>query len=402
MLSPAEVGRVLAFHQHTVELSALKCRIGERLTVGGVPAEVVGFDRERVVATLLGPPQGIGPETEAVASGRQLGVSVGPGLLGRVLDGLGRPLDGLEALPDQFEYPLHRPAPPLVERQPVERVLASGVRAVDALLTLGAGQSLSFQAERGTGKRTTLSMFARQSAAHSVVFASVGEPASELQDFLARDLGLEGLERSVVVAATGDASVAERLKAPYTALAIAEYLRDQGQDVLFILDSVPCWRSACREMSWPGGALHNLLARSGARKNGTITSLLVTDACPENNLLSLTEGHICLSKKIAHSGRYPAIDVAQSVSRRFTQVASRQHQEGAKWLRSVLVCHQENELLIQSGAYKPGFNAAVDRALALHPECQLFLKQDVYGAADFEETLQRLAQLKKTPDVQDL
>ena len=179
---------------------------------------------------------------------------------------------------------------------------------------------------------------------------------------------------------------------------MAEYLRDQGQDVLLILDSVPRWWAARRQMGLSGTGLENLLARSGAWPHGTITTILTTDWLPENALSSLTEGHICLSKKVAHSGRYPAIDISQSVSRRFCELADRQHQHSAAFLRSLLICHQENEVLIENGAYKQGFNSRVDLAIARHSEFRSFLMQNVFERADFDDTVQRLVRLARSSE----
>lgn len=328
-----------------------------------------------------------------MATGKPLGVAVGLELRGRLLDGLGRPLEG-QGLEGLDEYPLHGSPPPFAARRRVERALPTGLRAVDGLLTLGAGQSMALQSDAGVGKATTLGIMARNSAAHTVVIASIGERSTELRDFLERDLD-EGRGRCVAVAATEDSSPGERVKAPYTAMAIAEFLRDCGQDVLLLIDNVPRWWAARRELGLTGGGLENLLARTGVWGKGTITTVLVTNLQPENDLRALTEGHVTLTKRVAHSGRYPAIDVTQSVSRRFTEITTRQHQEAAGWLRSLLVCHQENELLIEGGAYKAGFNPRVDTAIERHSDCRAFLMQNVFERADFEDTLGRLCRLKE-------
>ena len=390
-----EDGTVLSLQNQLVESRGPLCAIAEQLEVGGVVAEVVGFGKKRVISRLLGDPHGIRPGTPVKATGKPLSVAVGPALKGRVLDGLGRPLDGAP-FDSVEERPLHVAAAPFLQRGRIDRVLATGLRVVDSLLTLGAGQSFALQSDTGVGKTTLLGLLTRNTRAHSVVLANIGERQPSIRDILERDLLPEGLARSVVVAASADASPGERVKAAYTAMAVAEYLRDQGQDVLLMVDSVPRWWAAHREMGLPENGLEQLLARAGVRAKGTITILLVTDLAPENDLRGLTEGHCVLCRRIAHTGRYPAIDVSQSVSRRFTEITTRQHQQSAGWLRSLLVNYQEHEALIESGAYQSGINRRVDEAIARMPDCRAFLMQGVFEPAEFQDTLERLDRLKAT------
>ncbi|MBN9420618.1 MAG: hypothetical protein J0I12_34550 [Candidatus Eremiobacteraeota bacterium] len=387
-----ENGQVLSLKNYSVESHGPTCAIGDCLEVGDVAAEVVGFDQQRVFSRLLGNPYGIAPGTTVRATGKPLSVAVGPELKGQILDGLGRPLDG--SLPGGEQRPLHLAAASFLQRRRVDRLLATGVRAIDGLLALGAGQSLALACEPGAGKTGVLSALARNSSAHSVVLASIGEQPHRLRDFLARDLGTDGLARSTVVAATAESSPGERVKAAFTALTVAEHFRDQGQDVLLLLDAVPDWWAAHREMGLPETGLEQLLARAGVCEKGTITTILVTDLEPQNDLLGLTEGVCTLSGQIARSGRYPAVDLSRSASRLFTEVASRQHLQCAKWLRSLLMHYQENELLIESGAYKPGFNQRVDEAIERFQDCQAFLRQDLFEAAEFQTTLEKLVQLR--------
>ena len=381
-------GRVVAVRGSLFETVGPPSRVGDLLYVGGVPAEVVGFDGERVFSTALGEPRGIGPDSPVQATGQPLLVPVGAGLRGRVVDGLGAPLDGLGPIQAQAFYPLHRAAPDFSHRPRVERPLAVGLRVVDSLLTLGAGQRMALLTEPGVGTRTTLAMMARYCAAQTVVLCLLGGTATDLRDFLERDLDT-GLSRCVVVAANLDSSAAARVKSFYTATAIAEYFRDQGEDVLLVVDSVTRWLARAQQAD-----LGCLLARAGTAALGSISALYVADLAAQEPLRGQLEGQLVLTRRVAHKGHYPAVDVLQSVSRRFTEITSRQHQAGAAWLRSLLACYQENEILIENGAYKPGFHARVDWLLAHYDKCRSFLSQDVFEKADFESTMHRLLELK--------
>ncbi len=390
------------------------CLIYEREGSKPIRAEVVGFKGSKVMLMPLGDLGGISPGCEVRATGKPLSVKVGPKLLGRVLDGLGNPIDGLGPLEYETEYSIYNEPPNPITRPRIKRALPMGVRVLDSTLTLGAGQRVGIFAGSGVGKSTTLSMIARNTAAQVNVLALIGERGRELRDFIERDLGPEGMKRSVVVVATSDQPALVRLKGAYTGTALAEYFRDQGNDVMLMMDSVTRFAMAQREVGLAVGEppatkgytpscfalLPKLMERAGTSPKGSITGIYTVlvegDDMNEpiaDTVRGILDGHIVLNRKIAHKNRYPAVDVLQSVSRLFTEINPKDIQKAAGILRNVLAVYQENEDLINIGAYQKGSNPKVDFAIDKIDEVQKFLSQGIYEPAPFEETRRRLLEM---------
>ena len=404
----------------TIESSGPRATVGQLCTIhpaGDRPpilAEVVGFRDRKTILMPLGEMQGIGPGNTVVAERRGLTAPVGWKLLGRVLDGLGRPMDGLGPLQAEGRYPVHRQPPDPLTRQRVTTPLPLGVRAIDGLLTCGRGQRLGIFAGSGVGKSTLLGMIARNTAADVNVIALIGERGREVRDFLEEDLGPEGLARSVVVVATSDQPALVRTKGAYLATAIAEFFRDQGKDVLLLMDSVTRFAMAQREVGLAVGEppatkgytpsvfaeLPRLLERSGAGERGTITGLYtvlvdgddLTDPIADS-VRSILDGHVVLSRRLAERDHYPAIDVLASVSRVMREVTGPAQQRAAARVRALLAAYRDAEDLIQVGAYAHGSNPDVDTAIARMDAIDSFLRQGVDERTEFEETLRRLEAL---------
>lgn len=376
-----------------------------------VPAEVVGFKNNRILLMPLGDLEGIGPGSELLATGTTLRVKVGMELRGRVLDGLGQPLDGKGRLFSEVYYPVMNQPPNPLKRTRITAALPVGVRAIDGLTTIGRGQRMGFFAGSGVGKSTLIGMIARNSASDINVIALIGERGREVREFLERDLGEEGLQRSVVVVATSDQPALIRLKGAFVATSIAEYFRDQGMDVLFLMDSLTRFALAQREVGLAIGEppatrgftpsvfalLPKLLERAGTSERGSITGLYtvlvegddmnepITDA-----VRGIVDGHIVLSRHLASRNMYPAIDIGPSISRVMIDIATPEHMENARRFRQILATYEEARDLIDIGAYKKGSNARIDEALSLIDKCHDFLKQDIYEEVYFEDTLFRL------------
>jgi type III secretion protein N (ATPase) len=395
-------------------------RIGDLLLVRrrGAPlgAEIVAFDQGTALDLPLGDLNGVGPDDAVEATGGALEVGVGPGLLGRVLDGLGRPLDG-EPLPPGLTFvPVDRPPPPALGRRPVNRPLATGVRAIDAFLTVGVGQRVGLFAGSGVGKSTLLGALARGAQADCVVVALVGERGREVGEFLDHSLGAEGRARSVMVVATSDAPPVERLRAAQVATAIAESFRDQGKSVLLLVDSVTRVARAQREIGLAAGEpparrgyppsvfslLPRLLERSGQSNQGAITAVytvLVEGGDMEepiaDEVRGILDGHIVLDRAIAARAHYPAIDVTASVSRVMPAVVTREHAERARALRALLAVYEQKRDLVSLGAYAKGSDKRLDQAIAALPELERFLRQDAGERMSFTDTENALLALAK-------
>lgn len=416
-------GRVTQVIGLTIESEGPACQVGEMVYIydknGNKPirAEVVGFKGNKVLTMPLGEMGGIAPGCEVRGTGKPLSVKVGPKILGRVLDGLGEPIDGKGPLEYETEYPIYNDPPNPFTRPRIEHPLQLGVRVLDSMLTFGKGQRMGIFAGSGVGKSTTMSMIARATKADRIVLALVGERGRELRDFLERDLGEEGLKRSVVTVATSDTPALARMKAAYTGTAIAEYFRDQGEDVMLMMDSVTRFAMAQREVGLAIGEppatkgytpscfalLPKLMERAGTSPSGSITAMytVLVDGDDMNEPIAdcvrgILDGHIVLNRKIAHKNRYPAVDVLQSVSRVFTEICTKQHQEAAKKLRAVLSTFQDNEDLINIGAYQKGSSPKVDYAINKIDEVEGFLRQDVHEKADMDETIARLLKMMST------
>ncbi|CUH96086.1 Flagellum-specific ATP synthase [Propionispora sp. 2/2-37] len=381
-----------------------------------IPAEVVGFRQNRVLLMPIGEMQGLGPGCEVVSANRPLKVKVGDQLLGRILDGLGNPIDGKGPIGGIQEYPLQATPPPPLSRCRITEKLAVGVRTIDGLLTMGSGQRVGIMAGSGVGKSTLLGMIARNTEADISVIALVGERGREVREFIERDLGEEGLKRSVVVVATSDQPALVRIKGALTATAIAEYFRDQGKSVMLMMDSVTRFAMAQREVGLTIGEppatrgytpsvfamLPKLLERSGPGEQGSITGIytVLVDGDDMNEPIadavrSILDGHIVLSRNIAAQNHYPAIDVLASVSRVMMEIVTQEHYQAAQKMRSTLATYREAEDLINIGAYARGSNADIDRAIQMIGAINEFLQQGVHEQVVIEQTIDCLMKLSQ-------
>lgn len=404
------IGLVIESHGPAAQIGEL-CHIHVSRIKPPVAAEVVGFKENRVLLMPLGDMSGIKPGSEIVASGKSLSMGVGESLLGRVVDGLGRPIDSKGPILFSKEYPLHNNPPDPLTRQRIRDYLALGIRAIDGTLTCGRGQRVGIFAGSGVGKSTVLGMIARNTEADVNVIGLIGERGREVRDFIEKDLGTEGLSRSVVIVATSDQPALIRLKGAFTATAIAEYFRDQGNDVMLMMDSVTRFAMAQREVGLAIGEppatrgytpsvfalLPKLLERSGAADRGTITGLytVLVEADDMNEPIAdavrgILDGHIVLSRKLASQNHYPAIDVLQSISRVMPDVVHKDHYKTAGLLRDILATYREAEDLINIGAYVSGSNQKIDKAIELINQINSFLKQGVDEREDFSETIRCL------------
>ncbi len=378
-----------------------------------VMAEVVGFLDSRLILMPVDSVVGVGVGCAVENTGHPLSVLVGDELLGHVLDGIGRPTDDSE-LRMSKEYPVECMPPDPMSRKIIDEVLPLGVKAVDGLITLGKGQRIGVFAGSGVGKSTLLGMFARNTKADINVIALIGERGREVREFIERDLGPEGMARSVVVVATSDKPALIRNKAAKTATAIAEYFRDQGKDVLLMMDSLTRFSMAQREIGLASGEppvtrgyppsvyaeMPKLLERAGTNEFGSITGLytVLVDGDDMNEPIADTargilDGHIVLDRKLAHKNHYPAIDVLQSISRVMSSIVTREQKQLAGTLKNVLATYNEAEDLINIGAYKSGSNPDIDYAIRKIKEVNDFLCQDTQDKFSYEEELGLLSQV---------
>ena len=405
------VGLVIQCSGPNVTMGDL-CYVRSRLPdVEPVPAEVVGFRDGFVLLMPLGETKGIGPGCQVVSAQKQLQVQVGPELLGRVIDGLGNPIDGKGPILCKKEYPLQADPPSPLERPVIKDSLYVGVRAIDGLITMGDGQRIGIMAGSGVGKSTLLSMIARNTEADISVIALVGERGREVKEFIERDLGEEGLKRSVVVVATSDKPAPVRIKGAMTATAIAEYFRDCGRKVVLMMDSVTRFAMAQREVGLTVGEppatrgytpsvfalLPRLLERAGTSEKGSITGIytVLVDGDDMNEPIadavrSILDGHIVLSRAIAAQNHFPAIDVLASVSRVMSAVVPKEHMDANRKLRALMAVYKDAEDLIHIGAYVKGSSQKIDEAVQKIDAINDFLCQGVFEVQTFEETIARL------------
>lgn len=378
-----------------------------------IKAEVVGFKDREVLLMPLGNLEGIGPGNDVIPTGGCLSVRVGDGLLGRVLDGLGDPIDTDTYGPLQYdtEYPVMASPPDPLTRRRITQPISVGVKAIDAVLTCGEGQRVGIFAAAGVGKSTMMGMLARNTEADVNVICLVGERGRELRDFLEQDLGEEGLARSVVVVSTSDQASLVRSKAAYVATAIAEYFRDQGKKVMLMMDSVTRFARALREIGLAVGepparqgftpsvfsTLPKLLERSGNSATGSITAfytvLVEGDDMTEpvaDEVRSILDGHIVLARGLAARGHYPAIDVSESVSRVMSSIVDEEHEMAARKLREVVANYEKERDLILIGAYESGSDPNVDYAIEKIEDVNNFLKQGVQDKVDFSDAVAEL------------
>ncbi len=389
------------------------CMISSRDGKIQVKAEVIGFRDERLLLMPYEDITGIGVGSMVVNLNEPLLVGVGPQLLGKALDGLGYPLDGSSLVTPQA-YPVDAPAPEPLDRVLISDILPLGVKAVDGLLTLGKGQRIGIFAGSGVGKSTLLGMFARNTRADINVIALIGERGREVREFIERDLGEEGLRRSVLVIATSDKPALIRKKAAKTATAIAEYFRDQGRDVLLMMDSLTRFSMAQREIGLASGEppvsrgyppsvyseMPKLLERAGNGATGSITGLytVLVDGDDFNEPIADTargilDGHIILSRSLAHKNHYPAIDILQSISRVMSSIADREHKAAAGQMKMVMATYQDAEDLINIGAYKAGSSKSIDYAISKIDAVNSFLCQGTDEKISLEDTLAQLEEI---------
>lgn len=411
-----QTGKVTQVIGLTIESKGPSANVGDLCLVTprqGRPihAEVVGFREQRLLLMPLAELTGVGPGSLVTSLGKPLRIGVSQRLLGRVLDGLGRPIDGRGPVGSGPLRPVVGEVMAPLSRQRISEPLSVGVKAIDGVLTCGRGQRLGVFAGSGVGKSTLLGMMARNTEADINVIALVGERGREVRDFLERDLGEEGLARSVVIAATSDEPALVRLRAAMVATAVAEYFRDCGQNVLFMMDSVTRFAAAQREIGLAIGEppatrgytpsvfalLPKLLERTGPGERGTITAFytVLVDGDDMNEPIAdavrgILDGHVVLSRHLAERQHYPAIDVLQSVSRVMPEITSADHQRAAGQLRSLLAVYRDAEDLINIGAYAEGSNPRIDRAVASIEAIEAFLTQPAGENASMDGTIRQL------------
>ena len=417
-------GRVVHVIGLTLEAIGLDCQIGEvcEIQAKGTPtilAEVVGFRNRSTLLMPLGDMSGIQPDCQVYPTGTVFRAPVGPDLQGRVLDGLGQPIDNLGQLVEVKRMPINNIAPHPLEREPIREPLVTGVRAIDGLLTCGKGQRMGIFAGSGVGKSTLLGAIARSSKSDVSVIALIGERGREVREFVEHDLGPEGLKRSVVVVSTSDKPALLRIKAAWVAMTIAEYFRDEGLDVTFLMDSVTRFAMAQREIGLAIGeppasrgytpsvfaTLPKLLERAGTGRKGSITGYftVLVEGDDFNEPISdavrgILDGHIILSRQLAMRNHYPAIDVLGSVSRLMPVITSKEHRNWAASIRKMMATYEKARDLINIGAYASGSDKEIDAAIKAEPIIEKLLIQgpDFY---DMDQTLTLMSDIESIGDV---
>lgn len=400
-LPGASVGSIVEIHPSATEGA-------------GFLAEVVGFRDKSVLMMPLGEMRGVSYGSQMSLLRQVASIRVSEHLLGRVVDGLGNPIDGKGIIEEGTDLTLYKEVRNPMERIPIHEPLDLGVRAINSTLTVGRGQRMSILAGSGVGKSVLLGMVARYTEADVNVIALIGERGRELREFIEKDLGEEGLKKSVIVVATSDQGPLLRMRGAYVAMTIAEHFANAGKNVLFMMDSVTRFAMAQREIGLSVGeppatkgytpsvfsTLPKLLERCGSFEGqGSITGLYTvliegddTDDPIGDTVRSIVDGHIVLSRRLAQRGHFPAIDVLQSTSRVMASITTREHQESARELRECLAVYREAEDLINIGAYKPGANPTIDKSVRLYEGLNNFLRQRVEERTNFSKTL---AELKK-------
>lgn len=413
-----QLGKVTKVIGLTIEASGLKANLDDVCIITTSDgeekyAEVVGFRDKDILLMPYEDMSGVGVGCFVENTGKAFNVPVSNDILGKALDGLGNPMDGSEFTPTDVYYAEAPPPDPLT-RDFIDEVLPLGVRAVDGTLTIGKGQRIGIFAGSGVGKSTLLGMFARNTKADINVIALIGERGREVKEFIERDLGEEGLRRSVVIVATSDKPALIRKKAAQTATAIAEYFRDQNKDVLLMMDSLTRFSMAQREIGLASGEppvsrgyppsvyseMPKLLERAGRSDKGSITGLytVLVDGDDFNEPItdtarSILDGHIMLSRKLGHRNHYPAIDVLQSISRVMSSIIDDDHKMAVGRLKNVLATYDEAEDLINIGAYKEGSNPEIDYAITKINEVNEFLMQDVNEKVEFDSAIKTLREI---------
>ena len=412
LYSEGKVKKVIGL---TIEAEGIKAFVGELCTIyndrnNPIVCEVVGFKEDNVILMPLGELTGIAPGCRVVPEGRPLSVKCSDNLLGMVLDGLGKPLNE-DTIKGGAYYSLDREPPDPLKRRRIKQIMPTGVRAIDGFLTCGEGQRVGIFAGSGVGKSTTLGMIAKYAEADVNVIALIGERGREVLDFIEKDLGEEGLRKSVIVCATSDKSALVRLKGAFTATAIAEYFRDQGKKVILMMDSVTRFAMAQREVGLAIGEppatkgytpsvfamLPRLLERSGMSDKGSITAFytVLVDGDDFNEPIAdavrgILDGHIVLSRSLAHKNHYPAIDILNSVSRLMPEIAEDEHKQSTSVMRDLLATFKDSEDLINIGAYVKGSNPKVDKAVKYNEEINKFLRQGIKEHTSYEDSIAQL------------
>jgi flagellum-specific ATP synthase len=417
----ARVGRVVDVRGTLIETNGPAASVGEECVIEAgartLSAEVVGFAPGRTLLMPYGAIAGVSPGARITASGRQAEMGVGPALLGRVVDAFGRPLDDKGPIATDSVRPMRTTPSPALGRERVAKVLETGVRVIDSTLTVAKGQRIGLFAGSGVGKSVLLAMLARGTEAPVKVIALIGERAREVREFVEDQLGAEGLKRSVVVVATSSEPAIVRMRAAYAATAIAESFRDAGKDVLLIMDSLTRFAMARREVGLAAGEpptargytpsvfseIPELCERAGTHAGaGSITAIysVLVEGDDMNEpisdaIRSTLDGHVVLSRDIANGGRYPAIDVLKSISRLRTTITNAQEQADVRALTTSLAVYERNRQLIEIGAYKPGLNPELDRAVALMPRIEKYLSQGLQERAARQQAMQQLHELAR-------
>lgn len=418
--SMREIGKVIEIIGLIIEADGPESSIGDLCYIynshdsAPIYAEVVGFRESRILLMPLGSMDGLRPGATVVSTKEPMKVKVGPQLVGRVLDGLGNPIDSLGSISTQQLYPTQAKLINPMARALIRTPLSLGIRAIDGFCTLGKGQRMGVFAGSGVGKSTTLAMMAKNTNADLNVLALIGERGREVREFIESTLGVEGMKRSIVVVATSEQPSLVKIKAAFVAMAIAEYFRDQGKDVLFMLDSVTRIAMAQREVGLAVGEppatrgytpsvfalMPKFLERAGSNENGTITGLytVLVEGDDFNEPISDTarsilDGHIMLSRELAHKNHYPAIDVLQSVSRVMNDVSPKEQKQAAAKIRNLLAVYKKNEDLINIGAYVHGTDPSIDKAIQFMGEINAFLQQATDEKTEFSSTINRLLEL---------
>ncbi len=418
--SGEKVGKVLRIIGLVIEADGPEASIGDLCYIFNsmndkpVFAEVVGFQEKKILLMPLGSMEGLKPGAIVTNTKESMKIKVGDMLLGRVLDGLGEPIDSKGEIKSNIYYSTSQKISNPLVRKPIDEVITLGIRSVDAFSTVGKGQRMGIFAGSGVGKSTTMAMMARNTDADVNVIALIGERGREVREFIEKTLGDDGLKRSVVVVATSEQPSLVKIKAAFVATTIAEYFRDQGKDVLFMLDSVTRIAMAQREVGLAIGEppatrgytpsvfalMPKILERTGTSDKGTITGLYTVlvegDDFNEpisDTVRSILDGHIMLSRELAHKNHYPAVDVLQSISRVMSEIATPEHKKAAGDLRNLLSVYNKNADLINIGAYVRGSDKNVDRALRLMDDINSFLQQTIDDKTDFDSTIKRLMEI---------
>lgn len=397
----ANIGEVCLIHHETNIEKPILC-------------EVVGFHNEKVILMPYTEVNEIGPGCLVEATGKPLMIKVGRSLIGSTIDALGMPLDKSSLPKGLKHYATEQALPNPLRRPPIREPIQVGVRAIDSLLTVGKGQRIGIFAGSGVGKSTLLGMIARNSGADINVIALIGERGREVREFIEKDLGEEGLKKSIIVVATSDQPALMRIKGAYTATAISEYFRNLGYNVNLMMDSITRVAMAQREVGLAVGeppttkgytpsvfaTLPKLLERTGTNEKGTITAFytVLVDGDDMNEPIAdavrgILDGHFVLDRKLAEMGQYPAINILKSVSRVMNQIVDEEHLDVAQKIRTLLATYEENAELIQIGAYKHGTNAEIDEAISFHPKILSFLKQGILETEQFTESIEKMKQL---------